>query len=86
MGSSQSSIVNDPRKFATESTSNDSKSWRAYDYVIVGGGMPLSGGLDIRGSSLIYLATCVGTAGCVLASRLSENRACTVLLIEAGKT
>jgi hypothetical protein len=44
MGSSHS-YVSDPSVCATEvkGKDNDRNSWKAYDYVIVGGGTPLMG-------------------------------------------
>jgi choline dehydrogenase len=87
MGVSSSKLHSDPTQFATSVSEAapgfqpEKKSWKTYDYIICGGGTSFPPLWNNCSSEFL-----IGAAGCVLASRLSENPEISVLLIEAGKT
>lgn len=83
-----SNLILDPALVATKVPPENSKvsgirvDFDLFDIIIVGGGE--SQGEPDANSRLRLWDSMIGTAGCVLASRLSEEPSLRVLLIEAG--
>ncbi len=88
MGSyfSKSYYHTDPSTFATKIPDNEAEEtpdWKEYDYIVVGGGM--FSDLISAINPYLTIPLSLGSAGCVVASRLSEDPKVSVLLIESGK-